>query len=509
MKSIKSILIVAALALLAAPAMSQKHNVVQKPRIIVTCDPELDDNNSLVRFLLFSTDFKVEGLIYASSQFHWKGDGHGTKWWVPNREYSRNGINFPPMESWRWDKNERFIDAAVDAYTEAYTNLKTHDPNYPTPEFLKSKIRVGNIEFDGDFSKDTPGSELIKQVLLDDNDETVFLQAWGGASTIARALKSIQDIYSNTPQWKEIKAKVSAKGILCLSGDQDDTYARYIQPFWQEMKKLEASGMTVGLAYNCQNSCAPEYKYLYTPETMQKYIIGKGPFGKIYRYWGDGKQMVKDDIMDFFGLSGYTVEQLKAKGYVVWTTLQPKGSFLAEGDTYCYLNLIGNGLRAYEDDTYGGWGGVKSALPDSMKGRSARDIMMYNYTHNIMPNYTSAVMNGLYARFLWSYTPKYADANHYPVIKGVEAIKAKAGETVKLTCSVSDPDKNALTLNWQPYKVGSYKGAVKIANPAAASTSVVVPSDAKSGDTIHLVLEATDNGTPQLNSYHRIIITVD
>jgi hypothetical protein len=51
-----------------------------KPRVIITCDPELDDLNSLIRFLLFSTDFRVEGLIYASSQFHWKGDGHGTKW---------------------------------------------------------------------------------------------------------------------------------------------------------------------------------------------------------------------------------------------------------------------------------------------------------------------------------------------------------------------------------------------------------------------------------------------
>ena len=45
-----------------------------KPRVIITCDPELDDLNSLIRFLLFSTDFRVEGLIYASSQFHWKGD---------------------------------------------------------------------------------------------------------------------------------------------------------------------------------------------------------------------------------------------------------------------------------------------------------------------------------------------------------------------------------------------------------------------------------------------------
>ena len=41
-----------------------------KPRIVLTADPELDDSNSLLRYLLYSTDFRTEGLVYASSQFH-------------------------------------------------------------------------------------------------------------------------------------------------------------------------------------------------------------------------------------------------------------------------------------------------------------------------------------------------------------------------------------------------------------------------------------------------------
>ncbi|HJQ19562.1 MAG TPA: nucleoside hydrolase-like domain-containing protein, partial [Gemmatimonadaceae bacterium] len=59
----------------------------ERPRVVVTTDPELDDSNSLVRYLLFSTDFRTEGLIYASSQFHWKGDGTGRTFSRPNREY--------------------------------------------------------------------------------------------------------------------------------------------------------------------------------------------------------------------------------------------------------------------------------------------------------------------------------------------------------------------------------------------------------------------------------------
>ena len=61
----------------------------EKPRVIVTADPELDDSNSLIRYLLYSPDFDTEGLIYASSGVHWKGDGQGTRWMVPGREYTR------------------------------------------------------------------------------------------------------------------------------------------------------------------------------------------------------------------------------------------------------------------------------------------------------------------------------------------------------------------------------------------------------------------------------------
>lgn len=160
----------------------------KKPRIIITADPELDDNNSLIRFLLYSTDFRVEGLIYASSQFHWKGDGKGTTWYVPNREYGRVGMT-QPMTSWRYVPEERFIHENVETYAKVYKNLKVHHPDYPTPEYLLSKIREGNVAFDGDFSKDTPGSELIKQCILDEDDSPLYIQAWGGASTIARALR--------------------------------------------------------------------------------------------------------------------------------------------------------------------------------------------------------------------------------------------------------------------------------------------------------------------------------
>ena len=136
-------------------------------------------------------------------------------------------------------------------------------------------------------------------------------------------------------------------------------------------------------------------------------------------------------------------------------------------------------------------------------------IMKYRMEHNTLPDFTAPVMNGLAARFLWSSTSDYNEANHYPVIKGACDIVAAAGEKLKLKYTVTDPDKeDKLTVKWWQYMSGPFKDKVQVDDPASANTTFSVPATAKSGDKIHLVLEATDNGTPQLNMYHRVIITV-
>ena len=497
--------------LFSACTQTEQPKEQPKPRVVITCDPELDDNNSLIRFLLYSADFDVEGLVYASSQYHWKGDGQGTKWFVDGREYTRFGLDYGPMERWRWSDDERFIHDAVDAYEKAYPNLKVHDPDYPTPEYLKSKIRWGNIEFDGDISKDTEGSELIKSLMMDDIPGPLFITAWGGASTISRALKSIEDTYKNTSEWEAIKQKVSDKVKLSLSGDQDDTYASYIQPNWPGIEALQYGGVSVGLGYNAQASAKPEYAFYYTPEWVEANISGKGPLGEIYRVWGDGKQMVKDDIFDFFGFSEYTADELREMGYIVWCPIQEKGAFLGEGDTHTFLNFIDNGLRAYEDPAYGGWSGRKIETPISftMQGDSISWSALNRRAPEMdFPEFFPAVQNGLAARFQWAVTSDYNAANHEPVIDAPLSITAKPGETVKLTAEVSDPDGDAVSLNWMKFNVG-YKGAVEIENPQSAAASIVVPDDIEPGQTIHLILEAVDNGKPALTHYHRVIVTIE
>jgi len=129
-----------------------------KPRVIITADPELDDLNSLIRAVLYTTDFDLEGLVYVSSQVHWKGDGKGTTQYISGREYARLGMCKEGCTSWRWPqgRDELFIGEVVDAYAKAYPNLKVHDRSYPTPATLKSKILWGNVSFEATIPRTLP-----------------------------------------------------------------------------------------------------------------------------------------------------------------------------------------------------------------------------------------------------------------------------------------------------------------------------------------------------------------
>jgi len=109
-------------------------------------------------------------------------------------------------------------------------------------------------------------------------------------------------------------------------------------------------------------------------------------------------------------------------------------------------------------------------------------------------------------------TPRFSGANHPPVvrIRGPLAISARPGATVRLQAQVSDPDHNAVAVRWWQYNdAGTYPGDIALSAPAALETTFRVPDDAAPGQTIHVILEATDNGTPPLTRYQRVVVTVE
>jgi hypothetical protein len=127
------------------------------------------------------------------------------------------------------------------------------------------------------------------------------------------------------------------------------------------------------------------------------------------------------------------------------------------------------------------------------------------------PNFAPAAQNDFAARVKWSVTPTYAGANHEPrvALRGGARVAARPGETVRLEGAASDPDGNAVKVRWWRWKdVDTYPGEVTLSDPASLATSVRVPPDAVAGQTIQLVLEATDDGAPPLTRYRRVVISV-
>lgn len=424
-------------------------------------------------------------------------------------QFSTSLSRYSPCTSWRWGLDERFIDDAVDLYARIYPNLRRHKRGYPTPASLKARIRWGNVAFDAEMEKDTPGSNLIKAVLLDNDDAPVYLHAWGGQSTIARALKSIEDEYKGTPQWNAIHEKIIRKAVIHPSGDQDDTYANYIKPHWPEIRyrmTLDA----VNLSYFAAEVVSDDDARYFSASWTQENISSRGAAGAFYRVWGDGRQMVAGDEFDYFGFVGKSADALRSEGYNVWTPIKAKGSFIGEGDTPTFLNLIDNGLKGHLDDSFGGWGGYLDPLPRLVSMREFRGPYSSPARASTHP-FLAAAQQDFAGRLAWSQASSYRAANHHPIITldMPATLSARPGATVSLKARVSDPDHDKVSMSWWllEAKDGAFHKRI-IKQNKDGQADFVVPDTAKAGEKLQIVAEATDTGKPAHTRYAKIILTV-
>ena len=480
----------------------------ERPRTIITADPELDDLNSLIRMVLYSNEVEIGGLIYASSQVHWRGDGKGTAFFLPDREYAE------PRTSWRWAPGERFIDDVVDAYAQVYENLIVHDPRYPSPAHLRSLVYDGNVSFEGDTSEETDGSRLIARTLLDDRPGPVHLQVWAGTSTIARALMSIEEQYRGGSEWDRVRRAVSEKAVITKFASQDNTYEDYIKLRWPDIRVTDVA--TYAWGYFARRVLTDRELPLLSAVWLRDHVTSVGPLGALYRVWGDGRKMVEDDPTDYFGLAGYTYDQLTAMGYGVWAEPEAAGEWISEGDTTNMLNLAVPSLRGHEHPSFGGWGGraIRTPdTPDSWTVRGAEDALpdgSIPAEHSVVRWFADAQAD-FAARLRWSVTDRFADANHHPslrVLPGTD-ISVAPGDEVALSAIVEDPDGDAVRCHWWHYReAGTFPGQVAISPSYGESISVAIPSDARPGQTIHVIVEASDAALEPLNAYQRVVLHV-
>jgi hypothetical protein len=497
----KKFLIIISLCLLISADKILCQTQARISRTIVTSDGEVDDMDSFIRLLLYSNELNIVGMVYTSSEFHYRGDGKGTTF-TSKMPFAKQ---YGTRTSLRWLGTE-WMQEFIDKYAMVYDNLVKHDRNYPTPQHLKSIVKVGNIDFESEMDHNTEGSDYIKHILLDNKPMPVYIQAWGGTNTAARALKSIEDDYKNTSQWKSIYRKVSDKVTLYIILDQDETYKKYVSTNWPDIKVIYNSRQFWCLAYPWNKMVpVPFQSYLDGSWFAEKIKFNHGPLTGSYFLWGDGQKLANDS------------DHVQGDTAVARKNGMNQYAFISEGDSPSYLSLINTGLRNIENPSYGGWGGrfVQSKTNRRLwqDGSNVTDYNFFDKKQDAefpQSRWVEAMQNDFAARADWC-VKNYGDANHPPIVQlnSARNLSAAPGGLVRLSATAKDPDGNGLTYRWWQYvEVGSYPGEVQIQQSENKDASFVVPLDAKTGNTIHIIVEVKDSGSPQLTRYQRVIVTV-
>jgi Cellulose-binding Sde182, nucleoside hydrolase-like domain/Cellulose-binding protein Sde0182, C-terminal domain len=433
----------------AAPAV--KSSAPPKPRVIATTDGEVDDRSSMIRFLLYTCDFDVAGIVEVNSKY--QKNGHSKEPWLENQ---------------------------LAAYEQVLPNLRKHNADYPSAEYLRSVCRVGNENIKDlcvappDMeTKNTPGAQLIIDTLLDNDPRPVHVLSWGGANSTASALWKLKTEYPK----EKFDYAVSRIRIYCIW--YQDGGGGWIQTNIPQACINEAYRWDNVWDYQSYDNARGKGKPSANPPDIQEYMkpawldanvkIGHGPLG----------------------------------------AMTPQ-EYISEGDTPSFLHLVNNGLNAYEDYTLGGWGGRSAhdnpAFPNHVSDKAIKE----NGNRNKMYwRWVPAAQNDFAARMDWC-VKEYKDANHAPVakVKGALVRDVKPGETVNLAATATDPDGNKLTYKWLQYTdADSANATVTIANSdSLAQASFVVPSEP--GKQVQIILEVTDSGTPPLVGYQRMLCNI-
>jgi hypothetical protein len=433
-----------------------------------------DDKQSMIRLLSYANEFEIEGIIATSLAF---GDGsvrpdlidellHSYSKVLPNlRLHERKGSEYPSAEALR-----RVVKAG------AAVNRKLAGPNkgfpVPYPPNSRDSRTCDPPEKWVGSGKDTPASRHIIEVVDRDDPRPVWVAVWGGAMDLAQAL------------WRVRSERSPAE----------------TRRFVEQLRVYQISWQDTGTVWIWQEF--PELFLILNVESMRG-IYTEGPVAMRDEAWVD------ENIRRGGGLLGAVYPKANVAG-------------VKEGDTPSFLYLLPRGLSDPEHPEYGGWGGRFRLLdPNRRTWVSAEDSHPESSDEERRKRWTIGRWNetasrDFAARMAWCVRP-FKLANHPPVAAidgnaGADVLlrKVVAGTRVALNAGKTyDPDDHALQYRWWQYvEAGSLPNAVAIQSAAAASAHFIAP-DVRRPETIHIILTVTDQGTPALTSYRRIIFTVD
>ena len=270
-----------------------------KPRIIVLTDiaNEPDDQMSMVRFLVYSNQFDVEGLVATTST------------WMRNRV------------------RPDVIHSVIDAYAQVRPNLLKHHARISRGRRAAGAGGVGTARRTAwpRWGPDTrsAGSDLILQAAGRSDPRPLWIACWGGTNTLAQALLTRA---RHAVAGRARRAHLEAARLFDLRPGRCGA----VDPPRVSAPALHRVAVHAGRRRVLLRDVDRHQRRSLLPQRRRRRLhdvhrcVGeratsarKGPLGKLY----------------------------------------PHPCCIHEGDTPSFLGLIDNGLASAMSPTFGGWGG--------------------------------------------------------------------------------------------------------------------------------------------------------
>ena len=444
-----------------------------KPRIIVLTDIEADpdDTQSLIRFLLYSNQFSVEGLI-ATTSIHQQ--------------------DRVAPES---------IRRILTAYAKAQPNLLRHEPGFLPAETLAAKVKKGLAVYGmkgvGE-GKDSEGSDWIIKVLGQADNRPVWITVWGGSNTLAQALWKIRQ----TKQPEEAERLYKKLRVYTIS-DQDDS-GPWIRKNFPSIFYIVTPGYNytyatwLGMSFPFPGSDGEVVSSEWLAKNIQQ---GHGPLGAAYP---DVAYGMEGDTPSWLNLIDNGLDDPEHPEYGGWGGRYEL--YLPEFRNSNTGMFHRDNWPADEPETRAIWTNATDSVYSKIDktGHVGNQETIWRWRTDFQHDFA--------ARMMWA-TKSYKECNHPPVpaLAYGDHMTVHSGQKFHLSALGStDPDGDSMSYLWFQYpEAGTYKGLVSLRPYAANLYDIPVTAPTvDSPKTIHFILAVTDKGTPSLTSYKRVIVTV-
>jgi len=431
------------------PAVAQP--APERLRLIVETDAggDPDDEQSLVRFLLYANEWDVEGII------------------------ANRPITLRPENRNRRGSGLEIVRAFVDAYAEVHPRLAEHDDRFAKPDALRERTVPGYDDTD-------EGMRLVLAAVDRDDPRPVWFLNWGtnqgsGVSSLKRALDKVL-----AERGRDGYAKFKNK-ILLSSADKFGDHTTTIEPLWRLWVFPFYPDREGGRWYHRFGPLTAKAGGF---DLNRDVLTNHGPLGALYPTNTHLPQKEGDT---------YTFLYLVPTG--MNDPLHP------EWGSWAGRFGVREDWQPPNDHYY--WANQR----DTWNGTTNRDNMLKRWAADLQNDFRARLDWCVKPYREANHPPRAViddDKSGRIIYRDVTT-----GSTVRASAAgSSDPDGNELTHEWMIYsEAGTYPGKVEVTNTSSQEVELRVPADA-AGKTIHLLLTVRDRGAPPLARYRRMVLHV-